>query len=98
MDLLEGSDDLAEEDRDAIHRWTIHLRTNDPDTQPLGTVGHLDRIRPTVERSSGREPSGPSACELVANYIDDSSAGGRNNGVTRFEQRRQTLGLRLTRF
>jgi len=50
--LLERSDDLADADRDAIERWVVHLRTNDPEVDSLGTVvGHLNRIRLAAERS-----------------------------------------------
>jgi integrase len=48
--LLETAD-IDERDRDAIDRWVIHLRANDPDVSSLGTVvGHLNRIRLAAER------------------------------------------------
>lgn len=52
MTLLDEAD-IDEYDRDAIHNWVIHLRTNDSDVDSLGTVvGHLNRIRLTAERAN----------------------------------------------
>lgn len=51
-ELLNASDDVDEGDREQIQRWIVHLRTNDPDVDSLGTVvGHLNRIRLAAERS-----------------------------------------------
>ena len=51
-ELLANSDDVDEADREEIQRWIVHLRTNDPDVDSLGTVvGHLNRIRLAAERS-----------------------------------------------
>jgi integrase len=50
MELLEDAD-IDDRDRDAIDRWVVHLRANDPEVDSLGTVvGHLNRIRLSAER------------------------------------------------
>lgn len=52
MDLLESAD-IDQRDRSTINDWIVHLRTNDPDVDSLGTVvGHLNRIRLAAERAN----------------------------------------------
>lgn len=44
--------DIDDRDREAIRRWVVHLRANDPSVGSLGTVvGHLNRIRLASERA-----------------------------------------------
>lgn len=51
-ELLDTSEDVDEADREQIQRWIVHLRTNDPEVESLGTVvGHMNRIRLAAERS-----------------------------------------------
>ena len=51
MDRLETAA-IDDRDRDAIERFVVHCRTNDPSIDSLGTVvGHLNRLRLAAERS-----------------------------------------------